>query len=161
MADFLSTYEVIQKIGSGSVGQVFQVGHKKHHPAFLKGKQPAHACASLPLELAVKVIEKPAHVRSSQVQHMVQREIDIHRALVHPNIVSLYNAYDVRKSLVLVQRYYPDGKYFIYICIYIYIYIYIYMHMCACVCFLITITNSIVCACVACCLLSRRLGESL
>lgn len=120
IGSFLSEYEIIRQIGSGSVGQVFHVGSKKHHPA-LKGysehqdsdtnnsKSALEEKGKRPLrDLAVKVVDKSQFTSEKSLGLLLQ-EVAIHRSAVHPHVAQLYTAFDTKKSTILVQHYYPRG----------------------------------------------------
>lgn len=87
----LGSYIVLDRLGSGGMGQVFKARHQK-----------------LGRVVALKVID-PAHLHNPTVVQRFQREIRAAAQLDHPNIVHAYDAEEANGSQLLVMEY-IDGS---------------------------------------------------
>eukprot|EP00826_Nyctotherus_ovalis_P009019 TRINITY_DN12353_c0_g1_i13.p1 TRINITY_DN12353_c0_g1~~TRINITY_DN12353_c0_g1_i13.p1 ORF type:complete len:304 (+),score=84.18 TRINITY_DN12353_c0_g1_i13:150-1061(+) len=80
-------------IGKGSFGRVFLMKHK------VNGNL-----------IAVKVLPKSAYmVNSGKAFKLLKQEIEIHKRLVHPNIIRLYNHTEDLRSIYLLMEYADKG----------------------------------------------------
>jgi len=80
-------------IGKGSFGRVFLMKHKiTNNP------------------IAVKVLNKSNYFsKSGKAFKLLKQEIEIHKLLVHPNIIRLYNHTEDLRSIYLVMEYADKG----------------------------------------------------
>jgi serine/threonine-protein kinase len=84
--DTVGTYRVICKLGSGGMGQVYQVEH-------LVTKRVE----------ALKILTREAENTPEQVQRF-QREIELQAGLSHPNIAAVHHAFRENGHLVMIME---------------------------------------------------------
>jgi calcium-dependent protein kinase len=88
-------YDIQRKpLGQGSYGQVFKATNRKDKDFIV----------------AIKVIEKTG--LSKEEIDEIMNEVEMLKALDHPNIVKYYETYDDVKFLYLVMQYCPGGELF-------------------------------------------------
>src|SRR5713101_7373806 len=90
--DTVSTYKIIAKLGSGGMGEVFQVEH-------LITKRVE----------ALKILSGQAASTPEQRQRFL-REIQLQAGLSHPNIAAVHNAFWENERLVMVMELIRDGS---------------------------------------------------
>ncbi|NXP77191.1 STK36 kinase, partial [Ramphastos sulfuratus] len=88
----MENYHILEMIGEGSFGRVYK-GRRKHSAQVV----------------ALKCIPKVG--RSQKELKNLQQEIDIMRALHHPNIVQMLDSFETKKEVVVVTDY-AEGELF-------------------------------------------------
>src|SRR5579872_4349538 len=86
IGDTVGTYRIINRLGSGGMGEVYQVEHA------VTGRMEA-----------MKVLAADASNTSEQDQRFL-REIQLQAALDHPNIAAVHNAFRENGHLVMIME---------------------------------------------------------
>jgi serine/threonine-protein kinase len=87
---FLGQYRILEQIGQGGMGRVFKAVHK-----------------TMGRTVALKVLA-PQHTKTEKARQLFQREVRAAGKLLHPNIVTAYDANEVEGRHFLVMEY-VDG----------------------------------------------------
>ncbi|MDE0736162.1 MAG: protein kinase, partial [Pirellulaceae bacterium] len=87
----LGNYLILDQLGRGGMGEVFKARHRR-----------------MKRLVAVKVLS-PSVTQSEQSRRRFQREVEAAAKLVHPNIVTAFDA-DMHKGIHFLVMEYVDGK---------------------------------------------------
>src|SRR5205814_1338081 len=87
---FLGQYRILEQIGQGGMGRVFKATHQ-----------------AMNRTVAIKVLA-PQHTKTEKARQLFQREVRAAGKLLHPNIVTAYDANENDGRLYLVMEY-VDG----------------------------------------------------
>ncbi|CAD8074937.1 unnamed protein product [Paramecium sonneborni] len=90
--DFISNYQIVRLLGSGSAANVYQVYSKIDKQNY-----------------AIKVFDKSLSEKDSTIKQSIKMEIKIMRSLNHPNIIQYKGVFESNTQIIVVQEFLEGG----------------------------------------------------
>ncbi|CAD8070390.1 unnamed protein product [Paramecium sonneborni] len=90
--DFISNFQILRLLGSGSAANVYQVHSKIDNQNY-----------------AIKVFDKSLSEKDPTIKQSIKMEIKIMRQLNHPNIIQYKGVFESNTQIILVQEYLEGG----------------------------------------------------